>query len=774
MENAMNTFDRLVWDTPSQGPEDSMPCGGGDIGLNVWVQDGEVLFYLARDGAFDENNTMLKLGRVRLRLTPNPFTESAEFRQELRLRDGSVWITGTNGTKIHIWVEVARPVIHVNIETSVPTAFMASYENWRTQDRPLEQEERFQCLSFLRTTQEQFPVITYADVFDPKKDAILWYHRNKNEDLVFDKEVTQQHLSDVRDEFWNPQENLTFGGIMRGVNLGYDGTSHGSFLGTDFTAWTLKSLVPAPSHSLTIALHTEQTETVSDWKANLLRLADTYEPTEQEAQQQNESWWAHFWDRSHIVLQPDTDDPDDPIWQLGRNAQLFRYLLACNAYGEYPSKFNGSLFTWDAPPFTPDFRKWGGGSFTAQNQRLLYWPLLKSGDFDLMIPQFEFYRRALGNAELRTRVYWGHGGASFTEQIENFGLPVGEIYEQNWGGHGLGPRPGAEPGELLNAWCEDLYDTVLEFCLMILDVERFTGEDISRFLPLIESSATFFDEHYQYELQQRTGQRLDAQGRLVIFPGTACETYKKATNASSTVAGLRVVLSRLLELPETYGSPDQRDYWAAFLNRVPQIPMRDRDGHVTISPAETWERISNEEFPQMYPIFPFGLYGLGRPDLQIALNTWHYGADEPKQRGMIGWKQDAIFCARLGLMAEARDLVAAKLSNAPRRFPACWGPNFDWTPDLNHGGSALIALQEMLMQTPGPQIILLPAWPPKWDVDFKLHAPYKTLVQGRVRGGQLIALSITPEERRADVRLGPELAALPAEIPVLTSAPAIR
>jgi hypothetical protein len=49
--------------------------------------------------------------------------------------------------------------------------------------------------------------------------------------------------------------------------------------------------------------------------------------------------------------------------------------------------------------------------------------LLKSGDFDMMKPQFEFYRRALSNAELRTKVYWGHEGCSFTEQLENFGLP---------------------------------------------------------------------------------------------------------------------------------------------------------------------------------------------------------------------------------------------------------------------------------------------------------------------------------------------------------------
>ena len=45
---------------------------------------------------------------------------------------------------------------------------------------------------------------------------------------------------------------------------------------------------------------------------------------------------------------------------------------------------------------------------TAQNQRLVYWPMLKSGDFDLMKSQFDFYLRLLPTAEARTRAYWGH------------------------------------------------------------------------------------------------------------------------------------------------------------------------------------------------------------------------------------------------------------------------------------------------------------------------------------------------------------------------------
>ncbi|MNB81312.1 hypothetical protein D3C81_186180 [compost metagenome] len=123
------------------------------------------------------------------------------------------------------------------------------------------------------------------------------------------------------------------------------------------------------------------------------------------------SWWSAFWERSYIDINT-TATEEDVGFQLARNYALFRYMLGCNAYGDYPTKFNGGLFTTDAcysvsanhEGKAPDFRAWGGGNFTAQNQRLVYWPMLKSGDFDMMMPQFEFYNRLLKNAELRTLV----------------------------------------------------------------------------------------------------------------------------------------------------------------------------------------------------------------------------------------------------------------------------------------------------------------------------------------------------------------------------------
>jgi hypothetical protein len=161
--------------------------------------------------------------------------------------------------------------------------------------------------------------------------------------------------------------------------------------------------------------------------------------------------------------------------------------------------------------------------------------------------------------------------------------------------------------------------------------------------------------------------------------------------------------------------------------------------------------VNNTECPQLYPVFPWGIYGVGKPGLDTAINTFKHDTDALKFRSHVGWKQDNIFAARLGLTTEALQLTTQKLKNSGRRFPAFWGPGFDWTPDHNWGGSGMIGLQEMLLQTDGKKIFLCPAWPKDQDVHFKLHAPYNTTVEASVVNGKLQSLIVTPEERKKDV-----------------------
>lgn len=738
----------LVWDKQSVNSSESMPCGGGDVGLNVWVEGDELLFYMSRSGTFDENNTLLKLGRVRLKLSPNPFSQD-DFTQALILKDGHVDIRtkkGSANTHIRVWVDVFRPVVHVDVNSTTPLSAQASYENWRHIDRfPKGKENNANSYKWAPPT----PVITFKDSVRFVGNEVMFYHQNRN-NTAFDVVVKQQGMESLKDQMMNPIAGISFGGLMQGANMTPAGTFLGKYHDTEFKGWKLKSRKPSKSHQLTVFLPVAKANEV--WASKLKTLIQENQTSAKIAKRQSQNWWKNYWERSYIYLDSTTSDKSSTAWQVGRNYQLFRYMLGCNAYGKYPTKFNGGLFTVDPSftdttlKFTPDFRNWGGGTHTAQNQRLVYWPMLRSGDIDMMKPQFDFYNNMLRNAELRSEFYWNHKGASFTEQIENFGLP--NPAEYNW------KRPADyDKGMEHNAWLEYQWDTVLEFCQMIIETHRYQAKDIKEYIPLIESSLTFFNEHYQYLAKKRGSKVFDANGHLVLYPGSSAETYKMAYNATSTVAALQVVLQSLLELPDHYLTAEKREAWVAMLKRIPPISFREQGGHPTISPAKLWERINNTETPQLYPVYPWGIYGIGRSGLDTAINTYRYDADALKFRSHVGWKQDNIFAARLGLKGEAQRLTSLKLKDSGRRFPAFWGPGFDWTPDHNWGGSGMIGLQEMLMQTDGRKIYLLPAWPSDWNASFKLHAPYNTTIEATVTNGKIISLKISPESRRKDIEV---------------------
>ena len=214
----------------------------------------------------------------------------------------------------------------------------------------------------------------------------------------------------------------------------------------------------------------------------------------------------------------------------------------------------------------------------------------------MMPSQFDFYNRMLKNAELRSRIYWQHDGACFSEQIENFGLP-------NPAEYGFKRPDWFDKGLEYNAWLEYEWDTVLEFCQMILETKNYANADIT---PLFTSDRKFAD------ILRRTlpatsfppgTESVGWQRTSDFFPGSACETYKMTNNASSTIAAPKVVL-------ETYGEKEE------MLKAIPPIPLRYIEIKdtlnptiapvlkQTISPAVSWERINNVETPQLYPVFP--------------------------------------------------------------------------------------------------------------------------------------------------------------------------
>ena len=151
---------------------------------------------------------------------------------------------------------------------------------------------------------------------------------------------------------------------------------------------------------------------------------------------------------------------------------------------------------------------------------------------------------------------------------------------------------------------------------------------------------------------------------------------------------------------------------------------------------------TNCENPELYAIWPFRLYGVGKPGLDEARAAYETRVNHLD----VGWGYDGNCAALLGMTDEAARILTVKAanSNPAYRWPATWGPNFDWLPDQDHGGNLLLTTQLMLLQSDGNKIRLLPAWPKDWDVSFKLRAPHNTTVECVYRKGKIESLKVNP------------------------------
>ena len=713
------------WPEPSQDSRGSMPLGNGDLGANVWVEPGgDLLFYLSKTDAWSENAQLLKLGRVRVRLSPNPFLPGQPFQQRLRLAAGEIAITAGTGAQaltLRVWVDANHPVLQVDMDGQSPFHVQADLEVWRTARRELQGQQRHPVYGLYDS-----PTPVFADpdsIADAGPDRVVWYHRNERS--IWADNLKLQALGDLAATQPDPLLHRTFGGTLRGEGL------------TRITPTSLKSEQPLRHCRLTVTALTAQTESSPAWLQQMAALAKQSDSVSTPKRlSAHRRWWTEFWNRSWIQVSGDAQAE-----RVTRGYALQRFLNACAGRGAQPIKFNGSIFTMDVTAqgqrVNGDFRMWGG-PYWFQNTRLPYWSMLAAGDFESMQPLFRMYTNTLPLARFRTQRYYGHAGAFWPETMYFWGTYNDDNYGRD--------RQGKPDGLTDNRYIRYYWSGGLELVMMLLDYYEFTGDEkflCATLLPVAAEVARFYDEHWPR----------DGRGRIRFDPAASLETYHVAVNPAPEIAALRAVLPRLLALKSGAVIDTQRARWRRTLADLPDLPLAEQDGKKVLSPAGEFSNKANIENPELYAIFPYRLYTVGQPDLDLALRSFQHRVH--KSSG--GWQQDAIQAALLGLGDEAAGMVAGNFSqsNPECRFPAFWGPNFDWTPDQDHGCVAMIALQQMLLQTAGGKLRVLPAWPKRWNVAFKLHAPGQTTVEAEYRDGTLRRCAVSPSKRAKDLVVMP-------------------
>jgi autotransporter-associated beta strand protein len=724
----------VTWTSPStSGSSGSMPLGNGDIALNAWVEaGGDLVFYISKTDAFDDSARLCKVGRVRVRFTPNPFTNSSPFLQTLDVERGEMRVTAgpTNApVSVKLWVDAKQPVIHVETANLNTNRVEAVLELVRPTFHDFTSHLHFSDINKNRSGAWLY---SYPDtVTTGPASTVVWYHHNTNS-LWHDAMSLQLIPNPESLGFSDPYLNRVFGGWVEGTGF------------TNVSPTNLVGSAASGTNTLAIYILTETNSSPTGWQAHLQVIRDAAAAVPLATAYSNHlAWWNQFWQRSWIHIGSSDSAENSSAWTAAMGYALQRYVTACAGRGAYPVKFNGSIFTveYDADP---DYRLWGPG-YWVQNTRHMYWSMLQAGDFDMMQPLFYLYSANLNVRRQVTSAWFGHAGSYVPECSNIHGLADCDTYGWNIN------HSGSNSVLRNDFYLAYYYEPLIELGWMMFDYSDYTGDTnllAQQALPLIDDGVHFYHEHFKVRRDSSdhplgTNEVYQPTGQYILYPANACETWWSCTNPAPDIVGWRVLMSRMLALDASYSTTNQRAYWQNFNSRLPDVPLRSVSGGPALGFAQTPPATANNgENPELYAVFPYRMYGLGKSNLDLATRTYTNRVN----KGSGCWRQDAIDAALLGLTADAKGYILQNYTarDSSKRFPAFWGPNYDWSPDQDNGGAANTALQRMLAQWDNGQLRLLPSWPAGWDVDFKLHGPSGATVHCVYSGGSIQTLDLSP------------------------------
>lgn len=726
----------VTWKEKSKIASDAMPLGNGKTGALVSViENGHIWVSVRHIDAWSEAHRLLKLGDIEIEITPNPF--DIEFEQKLVMSQATVYLKGANGFESKIWIDANNEVIHLENNSKKEFQVNVKLHSWRNKPKII-----------IETNLKGIPggVEESADVIvNNDTNALIWYHRNSTT-KAFDWTIKALEIEKPK-KLHNVLENRTFGAAVSGENM------------TSISKTEIESNFQKENH-LKIHTSNQQVENVNTWledlkvnTGNKLNLKKNWK--------NHENWWSNFWDSSFIQI---SGSKDAETTSAGYAYTM--YLNAMAGEGEFPIIWNGSMF---APNLSevpqrnhtgfkyfkdPDYRSWGN-LMLHQNVRLPYYSMNAAGQFDFTQPFLDVYTRGFQLMKDHTKAVFGHEGTVIRESTTLWGVIAPGVY-------GI-KREGLEPGQQASEWHRTHWNAGLEVAWYMSEHYDYTqNEKFAKdtFIPFANEIVKFFDVHWQHR-----------DGKLYFPDIHVLETFRRADNPMPIVAGLRCVLQRLLELPQYMTTASERKYWTDVLSRVPEIPTRVRNGKTILANAMVINsKKVNVEVAELYSVFPYHLYGVGLPELEMAQETYKnrttlvndVGGKNPEWApGHIrgGWHPESIMAAMVGLTDSVqKEVIWALHRPVPeQRFPGFFKSTHDGTPDVQHSSVAATALQRMILQDVNDKIVIMPAWPKDWNCNFKLYAKKNTIVEGTVIDGELTDLEVSPKVRNKDVLIGQDL-----------------
>ena len=394
-----------------------------------------------------------------------------------------------------------------------------------------------------------------------------------------------------------------------------------------------------------------------------------------------------FWDRSSIVVEGDA-----AASRLTEAYALQRWMNACGGRGNYPIKFNGSIFTVD-PKYT--------GKPELQPRLARVGRLLLVAEHAAAVPAAAGLRRFRSDAaalqvlphaaplcKARAKIYHQVNGVYFPETMTAFGTYSNGDY--GWDRRYVKPKDVMCP-----AW-QYCWHQGLELVGLMLDYYDYTEDETfltGELLPMARDVLAWFDARFPR----------DKAGKIELRPTQVLETYRpqdvldvqgrvvgrhEVVNDTPTVAGLESVLTRLLAAPRSAGRRSPTEKLAGHEENLATIAPGKRKRKTFIRRAEDYPKNAwNIENGELYAVSPFRLFGVGKPNLATGLIRISGGCSLDCGGINLRWP----VCRRpVGMTDEAQRQLLAKVANKHpnHRFPAMWGPNTIGSPTRLSAGTS--------------------------------------------------------------------------------------